>query len=33
MVLSGRRIEAQSTGEASQIIKIGLDGEVAIIRG
>ncbi len=27
------RIEAQSTGEASQIIKIGLDGEVKIIRG
>ena len=27
------RIEAHSTGEASQIIKIGLDGEVAIIRG
>ena len=27
------RIEAHSTGEASQIIKIGLDGEVKIIRG
>ncbi len=27
------RLEAGSTGEASQIIKIGLDGEVEIIRG
>lgn len=27
------RIEAHFTGEASQIIKIGLDGEVKIIRG
>ena len=27
------RLEAGSTGEASQIIKLGLDGEVEIIRG